>query len=264
MTQTFDGLFSLRVSAVRVRIGCMTFDALLLSRLAIALSAMVMLDAAPATAQRTPTAQTAPAPVPQPAPEPPGATPEPAPAKPENSGLLNELGKLFVKPADLFPGLKLSRDAAAPVASPAQPSDVSILEPPPTPNLAAPSLAAPSLAAPSVAAPKLAVPKLAVQAAPVPPPPAVSTTALAPAKPPATALVPQMMRGRASCPVSANGAPDCKAGADKLCRDNGFAGGSSLDTDSAQTCSTKALLAGARTIKDVCKTENFVIRAMCQ
>ena len=247
----------------------MTFDALLLSRLAIALSAMVMLDAAPATAQREPTAQTAPATVPQPAPEQPGATPEPAPAKPENSGLLNELGKLFVKPADLFPGLKLSRDAAAPVASPAQPSDVSILEPPPTPNLAAPSLAAPSvaapsLAAPSVTAPKLAVPKLAVQAPPVPPPPAVSTTALAPAKLPATALVPQMMRGRASCPVSANGAPDCKAGADKLCRDNGFAGGSSLDTDSAQTCSTKALLAGARTIKDVCKTENFVIRAMCQ
>ena len=237
----------------------MTFDALLLSRLAIALSAMVMIDAAPATAQRAPTAQTAPATGPQPAPEPPGATPEPAPAKPENSGLLNELGKLFVKPADLFPGLKLSRDAAAPVASPAQPSDVSILEPPPTPNITAPSLAAPS-----VTAPKLAVPKLAVQAPPVPPPPAVSTTALAPAKLPATALVPQMMRGRASCPVSANGAPDCKAGADKLCRDNGFAGGSSLDTDSAQTCSTKALLAGARTIKDVCKTENFVIRAMCQ
>ena len=249
----------MRVSAARVRIGRMKFDALHLSRLAIALSAMMMLDTAPATAQRTPTSQKAPVTLPQPAPEPPDATPEPVPAKPESPGLLNELGKLFVKPANLFSGLKLSLDAAAPVVSPAQPSDVSKLEPPPTLNLAAPSLPAPSLAAPSLAAPKLAVP-----APPVTPPPATSTIAVAPAKAPATALVPQMMRGRASCPVSANGAPDCKAGADKLCRDNGFAGGSSLDTDSAQTCSTKALLAGARTIKDVCKTENFVIRAMCQ
>lgn len=237
----------------------MKFDALHLSRLAIALSAMMMLDTAPATAQRTPTSQKAPVTLPQPAPEPPDATPEPVPAKPESPGLLNELSKLFVKPANLFSGLKLSPDAATPVVSPAQPSDVSNLEPPPTLNLAAPSLPAPSLPAPSLAAPKLAVP-----APPVTPAPATSTIAVAPAKPPATALVPQMMRGRASCPVSANGAPDCKAGADKLCRDNGFAGGSSLDTDSAQTCSTKALLAGARTIKDVCKTENFVIRAMCQ
>ena len=202
-----------------------------------ALLAMMTLSASPTPAQRAPTSQKAPAAAPQPAPEPPAPAPEAAPAKPENPGLLNELGKLFVKPADLFPGLKLSPDSSAPIVSSPQPSDVPVAEPPPAPVIAAP--------------------------APPAPPIAPAATAPVTAKP-AAALVPQMMRGRASCPVSANGAPDCKAGADKLCQDKGFAGGSSLDVDSAQTCSTKALLAGARTIKDVCKTENFVTRAMCQ
>ncbi len=213
-------------------------DALLLSRLAVALSAMLALAAAPAAAQRAPTSPKPPAAASQPAPEPPAPSPEPAPAKPENPGLLNELGKLFVKPADLFPGLKLSPDAAAPVVPQAQP-DVPVAAPP----------------APSIAAPASSLPPAA---------PVASTNATAPAKPPSPALVPQMMRGRSSCPVSANGAPDCKSGADKLCQDNGFAAGRSLDMDSARTCSTKALLAGARTIKDICKTETFVTRAMCQ
>src|SRR3954464_14528942 len=30
------------------------------------------------------------------------------------------------------------------------------------------------------------------------------------------------VKGRAICPAAPNGAPDCKAAADKLCRDNGF------------------------------------------
>lgn len=73
-----------------------------------------------------------------------------------------------------------------------------------------------------------------------------------------------MVTGRAACPIASNGAPDCKAGADKLCQSKGFKNGRSLDTDSARTCSTKAFLSGARSIGDICKTENFVTRAMCQ
>src|ERR1700682_3309664 len=40
-----------------------------------------------------------------------------------------------------------------------------------------------------------------------------------------------MVTGRMGCPVAANGAPNCKAGADKLCQAQGFKGGKSLDTD---------------------------------
>ena len=36
-----------------------------------------------------------------------------------------------------------------------------------------------------------------------------------------------MVSGRMLCPVSANGAPDCKAGADRLCQSKGFREGSS-------------------------------------
>ena len=46
-----------------------------------------------------------------------------------------------------------------------------------------------------------------------------------------------MVAGRMICPVSANGAPDCKLGADKLCQSKGFKEGKSLNTDSAETCS---------------------------
>ena len=53
-----------------------------------------------------------------------------------------------------------------------------------------------------------------------------------------------MVSGRAACPVSANGAPDCKVGADKLCQSKGYKEGKSLDTDSAETCSPKVYLPG--------------------
>jgi hypothetical protein len=73
-----------------------------------------------------------------------------------------------------------------------------------------------------------------------------------------------MVRGRAVCPVASNGAPDCKAGADKLCQSKGFKEGKSLDTDAAQSCSTKALLTGHKPAEGDCKTENYVTRALCQ
>jgi hypothetical protein len=72
-----------------------------------------------------------------------------------------------------------------------------------------------------------------------------------------------MVKGRMVCPVSANGAPDCKAGSDKLCQSKGFKEGKSLDTDSALSCSAKSLM-GAKKIDDICRTENYVIRALCQ
>ena len=53
-----------------------------------------------------------------------------------------------------------------------------------------------------------------------------------------------MVTGRVVCPVSVNGAPDCKIASDKLCQSKGFKEGKSLLTDSAETCSAKVLIPG--------------------
>jgi hypothetical protein len=73
-----------------------------------------------------------------------------------------------------------------------------------------------------------------------------------------------MVSGRVSCPVSANGAPDCKTASDLLCQSKGFKAGKSLATDSAQKCSAKVLIPGRARKPDDCRTENFVTRALCE
>jgi hypothetical protein len=73
-----------------------------------------------------------------------------------------------------------------------------------------------------------------------------------------------MVSGRMGCPVSANGAPDCKAGADKLCQSKGYRAGKSLDTDAAEKCSAKVYLPGRKREPGDCRTENYVTRALCQ
>ena len=73
-----------------------------------------------------------------------------------------------------------------------------------------------------------------------------------------------MVSGRAACTVSANGAPDCKAGADRLCQSKGYKEGNSLDTDAAEKCSPKVYLPGRQREPGDCKTENYVTRALCQ
>jgi hypothetical protein len=73
-----------------------------------------------------------------------------------------------------------------------------------------------------------------------------------------------MVTGRAACLASANGAPDCKAGADKLCQSKGYREGKSLDTDAAEKCSPKVFIPGRKREPGDCKTENYVTRALCQ
>ena len=72
------------------------------------------------------------------------------------------------------------------------------------------------------------------------------------------------VKGRAACPIAANGAPDCKAAADKLCQSKGFKEGNSLDVDTARNCSAKALLSGRKPDESECRTETYVTRAVCQ
>ena len=73
-----------------------------------------------------------------------------------------------------------------------------------------------------------------------------------------------VVSGRAACTVAANGAPDCKAGADRLCQSKGHKEGKSLDTDAAEKCSPKVYLPGYKRQSGDCKTENYVTRALCQ
>ena len=73
-----------------------------------------------------------------------------------------------------------------------------------------------------------------------------------------------MVSGRMICPVSANGSPDCKLGADKLCQAKGYKEGKSLNTDSAETCSAKVLIPGRARKPDDCRTDNYVTSALCQ
>ncbi len=70
--------------------------------------------------------------------------------------------------------------------------------------------------------------------------------------------------GRIKCPVSANGASDCKVAADKLCQAKGLKEGKSLSTDSVEACSAKVLIPGRARKPDDCRTDNFVTRALCQ
>jgi hypothetical protein len=73
-----------------------------------------------------------------------------------------------------------------------------------------------------------------------------------------------MVTGRMACAVAANGAPDCKLGADRLCQSKGYKEGKSLDTDAAEKCSAKAYIPGRKREPGDCKTENYVIKALCQ
>lgn len=75
---------------------------------------------------------------------------------------------------------------------------------------------------------------------------------------------PNVASGRVVCLVAPNGAPDCKAAADKLCQSKGFSGGNSIESDAAESCPAKVLLSGRLPEPGECRTDNFVTRALCQ
>ena len=72
----------------------------------------------------------------------------------------------------------------------------------------------------------------------------------------------RMMEGRERCITAPNGAPDCLAAAEALCRKHGFASGKSMDFTSAEDCPAKALMGQAS--RQECTTVTFISRAMCQ
>lgn len=72
-----------------------------------------------------------------------------------------------------------------------------------------------------------------------------------------------VVKGRMQCPVAANGAPDCKTASDRLCQSKGYKEGKSLDTDAAQTCSAKVMIPGRKQQEGDCRTDNYVVQAVC-
>lgn len=75
----------------------------------------------------------------------------------------------------------------------------------------------------------------------------------------------EVVSGRVKCPLAANGAPDCKSAANRLCAASGFKEGKSLDSDSAEDCPASVLLSDKSPPAPAeCRVENFVIRALCQ
>lgn len=70
----------------------------------------------------------------------------------------------------------------------------------------------------------------------------------------------RMMSGRERCASAPNGAPDCVAAAEALCRKHGYSTGRSMDFTSAEECPARTLLGQS----DECTSITFISRAMCQ
>ena len=73
-----------------------------------------------------------------------------------------------------------------------------------------------------------------------------------------------VVAGRETCALAANGAPDCAAASLALCRSKGFARGASLDITAARKCPAAVWLEGREPTDAECTNEAFVSRAICQ
>lgn len=71
------------------------------------------------------------------------------------------------------------------------------------------------------------------------------------------------VNGRALCTRADNGAPDCRAASDKMCREKGFKSGSSVEIQAAENCSARVFIPGYQRKDGDCRTDNYVTRAAC-
>ena len=69
--------------------------------------------------------------------------------------------------------------------------------------------------------------------------------------------------GRAICPRAANGAPDCQVATDTLCKSKGYATGTSLGTETAETCAPRVYVPGYQRKDGDCTIDTYVTRAAC-
>ena len=73
-----------------------------------------------------------------------------------------------------------------------------------------------------------------------------------------------MVTGRMACVVSANGAPDCKAGAEQAVPEQGLQGRQEPRYRFRREVLAKVFIPGRKREPGDCKTENFVTKALCQ
>ncbi len=73
----------------------------------------------------------------------------------------------------------------------------------------------------------------------------------------------RVVNGRERCATAPNGAPDCQAAANVMCRKQGYETGKSMEFTSAERCSPRVLLSGRQSDSD-CATVTFISRAVCQ
>lgn len=73
----------------------------------------------------------------------------------------------------------------------------------------------------------------------------------------------RVVAGHERCALAPNGAPDCVAAANAICKTKGFDAGKSVDMTTAEICSAQVYLSG-RNSGPGCHTETFVSRALCQ
>jgi hypothetical protein len=73
----------------------------------------------------------------------------------------------------------------------------------------------------------------------------------------------RVVAGHERCALAPNGAPDCVAAANAMCKTKGFDAGKSVDMTTAEICPAQVYLSG-RNSGEGCHTETFVSRAFCQ
>jgi hypothetical protein len=73
-----------------------------------------------------------------------------------------------------------------------------------------------------------------------------------------------VIAGRERCILAPNGAPDCRAAAETMCRAKGYVGGASVDFETAEKCPPPYRVSSRNTPEGVCSMEHFVTKALCQ
>jgi hypothetical protein len=74
----------------------------------------------------------------------------------------------------------------------------------------------------------------------------------------------RLIAGPMVCPLAPNGAPDCRAAAERLCKQHGYKTGSSVDYVTAEKCPPEVTIAGRRPVEGECPIEHAVTKALCQ
>jgi hypothetical protein len=74
---------------------------------------------------------------------------------------------------------------------------------------------------------------------------------------------PGIASGHERCALAANGAPDCQAAAEALCRARGFSSGASVDYVTSENC-PPAYRNSSHRPEGVCTQEHMVTRALCK